>query len=131
MDSPREPVFVYGTLRRGASNHFRMDGADFITAGSVRGRIYRIDWYPGLVLDDAAGEVVGEVFAVGPEQLAELDRFEGVSAEEVEGSEYRRVRARVTARTGETLVAWVWEWRGPVDETQHVADGDWLAEPGD
>ncbi|MEO8614231.1 MAG: gamma-glutamylcyclotransferase family protein, partial [Luteolibacter sp.] len=44
-------VFVYGTLRRGGSNHFRMDGAEFITAGRIAGRMYKIDWYPGLVLD--------------------------------------------------------------------------------
>lgn len=130
MQSAGEMVFVYGTLRRGASNHFRMAGAEFVAAGSVRGRLYRIDWFPGLLLDGAAGLVHGEVFAVGPELLAELDRFEGVSADENEGGEYRRVRAQVSTGAGETVSAWIWEWLGPVEEAGRITSGDWLLEPG-
>lgn len=130
MQSPRETVFVYGTLRRGASNHFRMDGAEFVAAASARGRLYRIDWFPGLLLDGAAGVIRGEVFAVGADLLAELDRFEGVSADENQGGEYRRVRTPVTTESGKTLAAWVWEWLGPVDESMRVNSGDWLLEPG-
>jgi gamma-glutamylcyclotransferase (GGCT)/AIG2-like uncharacterized protein YtfP len=28
----------------------------------------------------------------------------------------------------QTLSAWIWEWRGPVDESQRVSGGDWLKE---
>jgi len=128
MNTSRELVFVYGTLRRGASNHFRMAGAEFIAPGAIRGRMYRFDWYPGLVVDAAADELVGEVFSVGPILLAELDLFEGLSAGEIEGSEYRRVRVSVDcgAGHGSPLSAWVWEWRGPVDEAKRITSGDWL-----
>ena len=34
-----EMVFVYGTLRRGGSNHFRMAQASFVAEGTVRGAI--------------------------------------------------------------------------------------------
>lgn len=122
----RETVFVYGTLRRGGSNHFRMDGAGFIAAGRVRGKIYRIDWYPGLVLDEEDGTVVGEVYAVGTAQLRALDEFEGLSAGEIEGSEYRRVRTCFTSDDGHETSAWVWEWLGPVQESARIASGDWL-----
>ena len=129
MSDHREHVFVYGTLRRGGSNHFRMAGADLVTPGTVSGKLYRISWYPGLVLGPD-GRVLGEVYAVGDEQLRALDEFEGVSAEE-KGSEYRRVKAVVTAPDGTTLDAWVWEWIGLVDESRVVGEGDWLlAEPG-
>lgn len=119
-------VFVYGTLRRGGSNHFRMAGAEFISSGTIRGRMYRIDWYPGLVLDPAGGEIHGEAYEVGPEQLEALDRFEGLSAGEVQGSEYRRVQTTVVRKDSDTLTAWVWEWLGLVDESRRLADGDWL-----
>lgn len=119
-------VFVYGTLRRGGSNHFRMAGAEFISPGTVAGRMYRIDWYPGLVLDDAGDEIHGEVYSVGPELLGELDVFEGLSAGEVEGSEYRRVHATVVQRDSRTINAWVWEWLGETEEARRVQDGDWL-----
>lgn len=128
MTDHREHVFVYGTLRSGGSNHFRMAGSDLVTPGTVSGKMYRISWYPGLVLGPE-GRVVGETYAVGEEQLRALDEFEGVSAEE-EGSEYRRVKATVTAPDGSTAEAWVWEWIGLVDETRVVGEGDWLlAEP--
>lgn len=131
MSGTRELVFVYGTLRRGGSNHFRMSGADLVAEGRVTGKIYRIDWYPGLVLG-GEGRVKGEVYSVDAAQLLELDAFEGLSAGEVEGSEYRRVKADVFRDDGGTIGAWVWEWIGPFDEARLVADGDWLlVEPGD
>lgn len=128
MDPSAQLVFVYGTLRRGGSNHFRMAGAEFIAAGTITGWMYRIDWYPGLVLDDAGDEIHGEVYSVGPELLSALDIFEGLSAGEIQGSEYRRVQATVMKQDSQTLAAWVWEWLGIVDESQRVSGGDWLKE---
>jgi gamma-glutamylcyclotransferase (GGCT)/AIG2-like uncharacterized protein YtfP len=131
MSGTRELVFVYGTLRRGGTNHFRMSGADLVAEGVVKGRIYRISWYPGLVLGDE-GEVKGEVYSVDAAQLLELDTFEGLSAGEMGGSEYRRVKAVVSRPDGNTLSAWVWEWIGPFDVKDLLAQGDWIAvEPGD
>jgi gamma-glutamylcyclotransferase (GGCT)/AIG2-like uncharacterized protein YtfP len=117
-------VFVYGTLRRNGSNHFRMEGGSFLGEATVRGRLYKIDWYPGLVLDPAGDPIPGEIFEVSPEQLAALDEFEGVSAAEVEGNEYRRVETVAQLPQG-PMTVWVWEWIGPVDEGCRI--GDWLA----
>ncbi|RYD36483.1 MAG: gamma-glutamylcyclotransferase [Verrucomicrobiaceae bacterium] len=131
MSGTRELVFVYGTLRRGGTNHFRMSGADLVAEGVVKGRIYRISWYPGLVLGET-GEVKGEVYSVDAAQLLELDAFEGLSAGEVVGSEYRRVKAVVSRPDGKTLSAWAWEWTGPIDGKDLLEQGDWIAvEPGD
>ena len=126
MNSPGERfrVFVYGTLRRNGSNHFRMEGGSFLGEATVRGRLYKIDWYPGLVLDPAGDPIPGEIFEVGPEQLAALDEFEGVSAAEVEGSEYRRVETVAQLPQG-LMTVWVWEWIGSVEEASRI--GDWLA----
>lgn len=126
MEAPPETVFVYGTLRRGGSNHFRMAGAEFVTEATVAGRLYRIDWYPGHVLDDAGDEIHGEIFTVGAGLLAALDVFEGLSAGEIEGSEYRRVRASAIRRDSRPTEAWVWEWLGMTDESHRLADGRWL-----
>jgi gamma-glutamylcyclotransferase (GGCT)/AIG2-like uncharacterized protein YtfP len=115
-------VFVYGTLRRGGSNHFRMQGAEFVTAATVRGRLYGIDWYPGLVLDDSGDEVTGEIYQVPAGLLLELDAFEG--------PEYRRVMVEPDCggdkRSPQST--WLWEWLGPVDETRRIASGDWFAQ---
>jgi gamma-glutamylcyclotransferase (GGCT)/AIG2-like uncharacterized protein YtfP len=126
-DEAGELVFVYGTLRRGGSNSFRMDGAEFVSAGKVTGMLYVISWYPGLVLDRGPDETVnGDLFRVRPEQLAALDEFEGISANEIEGAEYRRVKAPVVIEECEVVPAWVYEWKGPVDEQRRIPSGDWL-----
>lgn len=114
-----ERVFVYGTLRRGGSNHFRMEKAEFVTMGTVKGRLYRIDWYPGLVLDALADGIVGEIYQMSPAVLEELDRFEG--------AEYRRLQTQVRLADGPTVSAWIWEWIGPVDESKRISSGDWFA----
>ena len=113
-----QPVFVYGTLRRGGSNHFRMDGCTFVASASVAARLYRIDWYPGLLLDSSANPVLGDVFLVPPCRMEELDAFEG--------PEYQRVPTRVILDDGTSADAWLWEWLGPVDESRRIDDGDWL-----
>jgi gamma-glutamylcyclotransferase (GGCT)/AIG2-like uncharacterized protein YtfP len=127
MEGERERVFVYGTLRRGASNHFRMEGAEWVGSGSLPGFLYRLSWYPGLVLDPEGGPVVGEVFFVPPRLLETLDEFEGLAAGELEGAEYRRVRAEVTLELAAPVEAWVWEWCGPAGGASLIAGGDWLA----
>lgn len=85
MVGMKEVVFVYGTLRSGASNDWRMAGARFLGAGRVRGVMVKVDWYPGVVLQ-GEGWVSGEIYEVGLESLRDLDEFEGVG----EGGEYRR-----------------------------------------
>jgi gamma-glutamylcyclotransferase (GGCT)/AIG2-like uncharacterized protein YtfP len=114
-------VFVYGTLRRGGSNHFRMEKTEFVAAATVKGRLYQIDWYPGLVLDTAADAIIGEIYQVPPDVLEELDLFEG--------AEYRRLQTQVSLPEGETVSAWIWVWSGPVDETRRITSGDWLSPP--
>jgi gamma-glutamylcyclotransferase (GGCT)/AIG2-like uncharacterized protein YtfP len=125
-DGSGELVFVYGTLRRGGSNAFRMDGAEFITSGKVEGRLYVISWYPGLVLERGSETVEGDLFRVGPDQLVALDEFEGISANEIEGAEYRRVKTEVTTMDNQVLLAWSYEWKGPVEESKQIPSGDWL-----
>jgi gamma-glutamylcyclotransferase (GGCT)/AIG2-like uncharacterized protein YtfP len=122
----RQRVFVYGTLREGGSNAWRMAGAAKVGVAAVRGRLYRVSWYPALLLDRAGGEVAGEVWEVGAELLAELDRFEGV-APGGGGGEYRRVRAVARLAGGGESPVWLWEWAAPVAGLELLAGGDWLA----
>lgn len=120
-------VFVYGTLRRGGCNHGRMDGARRLGAATVRGRLYSLGWYPGLILDSNALEVLGEVFELTePNHLAELDRYEGCHPDRPGPHEYQRVEAEVTTRHG-PLSAWIWVWQPPRGAALPPAVGaDWL-----
>lgn len=123
MDDLTTLVFVYGTLRSGGSNAFRMEGSRFIGPATVRGRLYHIDWYPGLVIDPGASGVIGEIHEVGKGHLAALDAFEG--------GEYRRVQTTATLASGGECEAWLWEYLPEVDEARRVPSGDWLLAPRD
>jgi gamma-glutamylcyclotransferase (GGCT)/AIG2-like uncharacterized protein YtfP len=118
-------LFIYGTLRRGGSNHFRMDGAEFVGGGGIAGKIFRIDWYPGLVCGGESA-VKGELYRVSEEHLRALDVFEGIVPGEGESREYRRVKVEVTLDSGEKESAWVWEWIGDLSSAVALDTGDWL-----
>ena len=119
-----ELIFVYGALRKGASNDWRMKDAQWLGPAEVSGTLVKIDWYPGLVL---GGEttVKGEVYEVGPELMKELDEFEGIGLEDERNGEYHRVKAEVTFEE-EPLNVWIFEWLKGVDGYPVVESGDWL-----
>lgn len=128
-EATRETVFVYGTLRRGGSNARRLAGAKFLGSGAVRGRLYRVSWYPGAVLDAAGdGSVRGDLWEIPAKILPELDAFEGLPPGETEGAEYRRVRVTVEAADsgGPPREAWMWEWIGGLKGLEEMPGGDWL-----
>ena len=74
-------LFVYGTLKRGCSNHAQLEGQRYLgPARTVAGyALYGLEGYPGLVRTGEGGDVVsGEVWEVDDQRLAKLDQFEGV-----------------------------------------------------
>jgi gamma-glutamylaminecyclotransferase len=81
-------IFVYGTLKRGGSNHSWLEGQRFVGEAVTEPlfRLHDLDGYPGMVRDLEAGvSVRGEVWEVDAECLARLDELEDVS-----GGEYCR-----------------------------------------
>lgn len=75
-------IFVYGSLKRGCSNHAFLHGQSFLgTARTVPGfRLFDLGDYPGMIAwnDDQAG-VQGEVWAVDAVCLTRLDELEGTA----------------------------------------------------
>jgi len=57
-------LFVYGTLRRGEERHpvLLRHGANGGKPASTRGTLLDLGSYPGLVVDDAIGNVAGELY---------------------------------------------------------------------
>jgi len=72
-------LFVYGTLKRGGSNHAYLAGQQFIgQARTVPGfTLIALGDYPGMVRL-GADAVDGEIWAVDDERLKRLDALEGV-----------------------------------------------------
>lgn len=78
---PAVVLFIYGTLKRGCSNHALLADQKFIgPAATVPGyRLFLVADYPGMVRDRTATRgVQGELWSVDRTKLAELDAFEGL-----------------------------------------------------
>lgn len=75
----RTILFLYGSLKRGHSNHHLMAGQEYLgeAVTEPRCRIIEVGRYGGMIRDDANGLAVkGELWAVDPQRLAVLDEFE-------------------------------------------------------
>lgn len=83
-------IFVYGTLKRGRSNHGHLYGQHYIGLAMTqpRYRLHDLGGYPGMVLDERDGiSIHGEIWEVNAECLARLDELE-----DIDGGEYVRER---------------------------------------
>ncbi|MGJ4910588.1 gamma-glutamylcyclotransferase family protein [Bradyrhizobium sp. HKCCYLS2033] len=126
-------LFVYGTLMRGFDHpmaRLLSANADFVAEASCRGRLYRIQHYPGLVLsDDAADLVHGELFRLRqPEpMLREFDMYEACGEGFAAPTEYLRRCLAVTLADGSVSQAWTYLYNWPVDEAGRIVSGRFLA----
>ena len=118
-------LFVYGALRKGASNDWRMEVASCLGSAEVPGTLVKIDWYPGLVLKGNT-RVKGEIYEVGPELLKQLDKFEGIGFQNEAEDEYHRIRTDVLLDQKPTKV-WIYEWLKGIEDYEVVYSGDWLS----
>ncbi|MCW1887839.1 gamma-glutamylcyclotransferase [Luteolibacter flavescens] len=130
-DDSNELVFVYGPLRSGGPECFRMAGAVYVAKGTVPGMLYGLADGPALVSggEDSA-RVTGDLYRVTPEHLQKLDDLDGLAPDERETSDRRRGRVAVKCffNSGDSWTAWAWVWHGPVDPGQRIQSGDWLRE---
>jgi gamma-glutamylcyclotransferase (GGCT)/AIG2-like uncharacterized protein YtfP len=75
-------IFVYGTLKRGGSNHGFIAGQTYLgeAALSPGFTLYSLGDYPGLVAEpENMANVTGELWAVDGPTLANLDALEGIN----------------------------------------------------
>lgn len=121
-------LFVYGSLRRGSRHPMARlleDGADWMGVSRVEGQLYLIDWYPGLVPADSAGQwVEGDLYRMcAPEHLLPLlDDFEECSTRFDHPLEYRREIVMVE-QTGTVHPAWTYFYNHPVTGRQRMDTG--------
>lgn len=108
-----ERLFVYGTLR---PDHAPSEIADAVKTlqpvgpGTIRGRLYNLGSYPGVILDEKANEEVhGEVFVVPHHgTLARLDAYEEFHPHDPESSLFKRQKTTVTLGNGSSELCWVY-----------------------
>lgn len=108
--------FVYGTLRRGESNHHLLGDALFLGFHRTQARysMLSMGWYPA-VIDDGHTAIHGEVYQISKAHLGRLDQLE----------DYPRTYTRRLIRTPYGQ-AWMYLYRQPIAPgTPRVIRGDW------
>lgn len=129
----QEYLFVYGTLRRHRRNHnheILAKLAEFKGEGTYQGKLYAIDYYPGVVPSSAPEDLVrGEVYRLkDPKAVFKLlDYYEGFGPEFYSPTEYVRTLEKVTLATGETLSAWIYLYNWSTENLSPIPGGDFLA----
>ncbi len=125
-------VFVYGTLRAGEINDIGVAAARheiteprFIGGAAVAGRLYDFGEYPGLVQDETANPVRGDIYEIDDALTPVLDEIEGVSPGVDSLFKSREVSVAVG---GQALPCFFY----PVDDASaqgrtRIEAGDWIS----
>lgn len=125
-------LFVYGTLREDAGHemyHVLAQHAVYVGAATVRGELYSLGDYPGLVpRPDTTDVIKGEVYEIRNEALERtltvLDDYEGLGPEDPLPHEYRRELVHVTLGDGRQLEAWAYVVNRPLEGLGRIHSGD-------
>lgn len=71
-------LFVYGTLKKGFSNHHFLKDAEYIGNSALYGaRMLNLGAFPGVVDGNDDEKVEGEVYRIDDKTLESIDRLEG------------------------------------------------------
>jgi gamma-glutamylcyclotransferase (GGCT)/AIG2-like uncharacterized protein YtfP len=126
-------LFGYGSLlsaiRHPMGERLRRE-ATLVGPASVRGRLYRVASYPGLVDKDATkARVHGELYALANPTLTLewLDAYEGIRPGNAGRNEYERVERAVRHAAGGETTAWVYLYLGDTARLEPVPGGRWGA----
>lgn len=109
--------------------HFLVQNAELLGDATFQGKLYQIDYYPGVVpSNDPADSVQGEVYhLIKPEcTLLQLDRYEACGTGFDEPTEYIREIRNVKLNSGETLAAWIYLYNWPTENLRLLSSGDFL-----
>jgi len=125
-------LFVYGSLLSAARHPMGerlAREAHCLGDATLKGRLYRISWYPGAVEGGRGDERVhGEVYRLhnAARALQWLDAYEGLAAGAGPGGEYARRERPVLLASGAAIAAWVYLYCGDVGGLARVPSGRWL-----
>lgn len=125
-------IFVYGSLRRDFSSPARgvLDHhAEYVGEATFRGKMFEIDWYPGVVPSKNENDVVhGEVYKMidSEKVLSKLDRYEGCSPQDPKPHAFVRKQKQVTLNE-EKITVWLYLYDLSVDGLVQITSGDYLS----
>lgn len=126
-------IFVYGSLRKEfdhPKHELLNKNGELLGAGSCSGKLYLIDWYPGVLpSDDPTDQVYGEVYEIHQHfeaVIESLDHYEGCAPEFPEPHLYVRRIETITLEHGGSTNAWIYFYNHNPDGERLIPGGDFL-----
>lgn len=123
-------LFVYGTLRRGATQHSLLNKhAIFLDRATFCGKLYQVEDYPAVISSlDSNDKVYGEVYQLlnAEQAFSVLDNYEEMSYEFPQPHEYVRKKVSVTLQNNFQITAWIYLYNLSVENKALIASGDFL-----
>ena len=121
-------LFVYGTLRAASGHpiHRRLSAeAEFVGAGTFRGRLYDLGAFPGAVASLSNAErVSGEIYRLREPARAfrMLDAYEDTA--------FRRAQAIIRRADGAASRCWIYLYGRSLKRFPRIASGDFIRRHG-
>jgi gamma-glutamylcyclotransferase (GGCT)/AIG2-like uncharacterized protein YtfP len=114
--TPTTTIFVYGSLKRGESNHRLLARARFLGRAHTAPffELYDLGAFPAMVAGGFTS-VAGELYEVDEETLAAIDRLEG----------HPTLYRRTPTPLAEGGVADAYMLARPWKDAQHLTSGSW------
>ena len=116
-------LFIYGTLMPGLRLEAEMQGARFVGAAQVHGRLFDLGRYPGFLAGE--GLVSGEVYEVDTAHLARLDGVEDMVPGDRAASQYWREAVTVVAGPLQGQAVQTYVYNRPVEGCTPIPHGDY------
>lgn len=113
-------LVVYGTLKRGLSNHRLLLGARYVGKDILRSIVlYDLGDFPGAQFEPSEGIHV-EVYDVTESELAVVDRLEECNQEMLDHGLFRREQCNTCFGP-----AWIYLYNGPLGGMPQITTGSW------
>ncbi len=113
----QEAIFVYGSLRRGMHQHYRIAGSTYIcdSITAEKYTLYDTGSWPAAVIGGATA-IRGEVYLITDQALAEVDAYE----------QHPRLFCRTSVMLADQRLASIWLYASSIQPNwKVVASGDW------
>jgi gamma-glutamylcyclotransferase (GGCT)/AIG2-like uncharacterized protein YtfP len=112
----------------GAIHPLLVGQVEFLGAGTIVGKLYQLQDYPGAVL--IAGDqsrIFGEVYRLldANRLLPMLDKYEECTPNFPAPHEYQRIQLPVSMTAGQSLIAWVYLYNLATEQLKQINSGDY------
>jgi gamma-glutamylcyclotransferase (GGCT)/AIG2-like uncharacterized protein YtfP len=122
-------IFVYGTLLDAENKYglYLRDNSKFFSSAKVKGKLFDIGQYPGVVLyPDGADIVHGVLLQMdNPEAILDIiDIYEGFGEDQPQPNEFIRVPTQAETESG-IQICWIYVYNLPLENIPQITSGNY------